>query len=106
MDWLTVGEEIVKLGLPILGAAVSGGTSAILPAILGEVFNAASLQPDDISKAMEADANAAEKLKEIEVQHAAHIASIPCPACQQPLLSSQTSRSSTCRTSIPDNECS
>lgn len=83
MDWAQLGEEVIKLGAPLLGAALTGGASPVLQAALGAAFSLAN--PDTreasasdiwegIQQAISVDPNAATRLQQIETDHAEHVA--------------------------------
>lgn len=70
MNWSDLGEEIVKLGAPLLGAAISGNTPIeVLNAVL-EAFsvmgNGKYVTIDTVHQKIIQDSNAAEKLCKIE----------------------------------------
>lgn len=69
MGWLELGEEIVKLGAPLLGAAISGGAPAVVKTALVEAFSIAQSDheiPAAIHNIISADPNASEKLAKVE----------------------------------------
>lgn len=71
MEWLKLGIEIARLGAPLLGAVVAGTPAAPIIETLITAFGA-SLQPTvpvdpcKLKEEMLADANAADKVKQIE----------------------------------------
>ncbi len=76
MDWVTLGEEIVKLGAPLLGAAISGGAPALVKAALTEAFAVTESDkeiPAEIHAAILANPNASEKLATVEANCAEHL---------------------------------
>ena len=77
MDWVALGEEIIKLGIPILGAVVSNGASPLLSAALQTAFSADTVEA--LQSAITADPKAVTKLQYIQAQHAEHIKTITAP---------------------------
>jgi len=71
MDWVALGEEIIKLGIPLLGAFVSKGASPIIAAALQTAFSANTVEA--LQVAITSDPKAATKLQYIQAQHVEHI---------------------------------
>jgi hypothetical protein len=69
MDWKALGEELAKIGLPLLGAALPlPGGMAIGTALASAIGNA-SAKPEDILATLTANADAVQKAKEFESTH-------------------------------------
>ena len=64
--WSELGESIIKIGAPLLGTAIGGPFGGSIAAIVAEKFGVNSNVPDEIKKAIQADPEAAIKLKQIE----------------------------------------
>lgn len=69
MDWKTLGQEIAKIGLPLLGAALPLPGGAAIGTALASMIGLSSAQPQDILTALTANADAVVKAKQFEAQH-------------------------------------
>ena len=69
MDWKALGEQIAKIGLPLLGAALPVPGGAALGAALASTLNVQSGKPEDILAALTGNADALQKAKEFEATH-------------------------------------
>lgn len=68
-DWKQLGQEIAKLGLPLLGAALPIPGGAAIGTALAAAIGSKSADPQDILTALTANADAVQKAKEFEAQH-------------------------------------
>lgn len=69
MDLAQLGQELAKIGLPLLGAALPIPGGAALGTALASVINSPSAKPDDILATMTANADSLQKAKEFELTH-------------------------------------
>jgi len=69
MDWKDLGQEIIKLGAPLLGAALGGPAGAQLGALVAGAVGGNPQDPASILKAIQQSADAATKLRELEMKH-------------------------------------
>lgn len=69
MDWKDVGESLVKMGLPILGAALPLPGGAAIGQALASMIGAASDKPSDILATLTASSDAVLKAKQFEETH-------------------------------------
>lgn len=68
-DWKALGEQIGKLGLPLLGGALGGPAGAAIGTALSqELFGHANATPDQIAAAVSGNADMLVKLKEYEAR--------------------------------------
>ena len=68
MNWAQLGQEIAKLGLPILGAVLPIPGGAALGAALASAIGKPNATPQDVLTALTSDSAALEKAKEFEAQ--------------------------------------
>lgn len=70
MQWKDLGEQLTKLGLPVLGAAVAGPAGAAVGRLLaGKLFDEADgITPDMIAKSLEGNSAALAAAKEFELR--------------------------------------
>lgn len=66
MDFAALGAQLIKLGAPILGTAIGGPLGGAVGSVLAQTFGAADETPEAISTAVQADPQAADKLKTLE----------------------------------------
>ena len=69
MDWKELGQEIAKLGLPLLGAALPIPGGEAIGAALASHIGATSGKPEDILATLTQSADAVQKAKEFELTH-------------------------------------
>ncbi|NML32975.1 hypothetical protein [Paraburkholderia antibiotica] len=69
MDQKTLGAELAKLGLPLLGAALPVAGGMALGAALASTIDAPSAQPDDILATLNGNAQALAQAKQFELTH-------------------------------------
>ena len=69
MDWKQIGEEIAKIGLPLLGSILPIPGGASIGAALASVIGSPSAKPEDILATLTQSADAMVKAKEFEQQH-------------------------------------
>ena len=69
MDWKDLGQEIIKLGAPLLGAALGGPAGAQLGALVASAVGGNPQDPASILKAIQQSTDAATKLRELEMKH-------------------------------------
>lgn len=69
MDWKALGQEVEKIGLPLLGAALPIPGGEAIGAALASHIGASSGQPEDILAALTQSADAVQKAKEFELTH-------------------------------------
>lgn len=69
MDLKTLGVEIAKLGLPLLGAALPIPGGMALGAALASTIGAPSAQPEDILATLTGNAQALAQAKQFELTH-------------------------------------
>ncbi len=60
---------LIKLGAPLLGTVVGGPAGAVIGEMIAAKFGVDPEQPDALEKAIQADPDAAVKLKKIESNH-------------------------------------
>lgn len=66
MDWKNLGKKIASTGATLLGTAIGGGAGgSLLGGIVADALGVEN-EPDEISKAIDRDPQAAVKLKEIQ----------------------------------------
>lgn len=66
MDWKDIGKKIASTGATLLGTAIGGGPGgSLLGGIVADALGVEN-EPDEISKAIDRDPQAAVKLKEIQ----------------------------------------
>ena len=66
MDWKELGENIVKLGAPLLGTAIGGPAGGIVGGLIAQLFGADPTKPDDIMAKINSDPQAATKLQDLQ----------------------------------------
>ena len=69
MDWKDLGQEIIKLGAPLLGAALGGPAGAQLGALVAGAVGGDPKDPASVLKAIQQSTDAATKLRELEMKH-------------------------------------
>lgn len=69
MDWKSLGEAVVKLGLPLLGAVLPIPGGAAIGTALASAIGSGSADPQAILNSLTASAEAAAKAKQFELQH-------------------------------------
>lgn len=69
MDWKTLGEQIAKIGLPLLGAALPVPGGAAIGAALASHLGVTSGNPEDILAALTGNSELAQKAREFEATH-------------------------------------
>jgi len=69
MDWKTLGESVLKLGLPLLGAVLPIPGGAAIGTALAAAIGAGSADPADILNTLTANADAVVKAKQFEETH-------------------------------------
>ena len=69
MDLETLGTEIAKIGLPLLGAIIPIPGGAAIGTALASCIGASSSKPEDILTALTSSADAVEKAKEFQTTH-------------------------------------
>lgn len=72
MDWKALGEQIAKLGLPLLGTALAGPAGGAVGAALASHIGgdaAASGVPQDVLSAITESAEAGRRAREFEATH-------------------------------------
>ncbi|WP_051327186.1 3TM-type holin [Desulfatibacillum aliphaticivorans] len=70
MDWKSVGKTIAKVGAPLLGTAVAGPAGgAALGTLVASLFGTDPDDPEALEAAINADPEAALKLRELELQN-------------------------------------
>jgi len=68
MDWKDIGKKIASTGATLLGTAIGGGAGgSLLGGIVADALGVEN-EPDEISKAIDRDPQAAVKLREIQSQ--------------------------------------
>jgi hypothetical protein len=75
MSWLDIGKKAIELGAPVLGFALGGPAGASMAEGVARLFGADPTNPADVVAKMQADPDAATKLKEFELQNQANLAS-------------------------------
>lgn len=69
MDWKTLGESVIKLGLPLLGAVLPIPGGAAIGTALAAAIGSGSADPADILNTLTANADALAKAKQFEETH-------------------------------------
>ena len=69
MDWKSLGDEVAKLGLPLLGAILPIPGGAAIGTALASAIGSGSTKPEDILATLTASAEAVDKAKQFELQH-------------------------------------
>lgn len=69
MNWTELGQEIAKIGLPLLGAALPIPGGIAIGTALASAISSPSTKPEDILSALTANADTMQKAKEFELQH-------------------------------------
>ncbi|MBW2081675.1 MAG: hypothetical protein JRI39_00980 [Deltaproteobacteria bacterium] len=69
MDWEDLGKKIIELGAPLLGGTLGGPGGATLGAMVARAVGAEADVPKDIYEKIEANPDAAVKLRELELKH-------------------------------------
>lgn len=69
MDWKELGQQIAKIGLPLLGAALPIPGGAALGSALAAAIGSPSGNPQDILATLTSSAEAVEKAKEFQAKH-------------------------------------
>ncbi|AQG98665.1 hypothetical protein A9R05_07560 [Burkholderia sp. KK1] len=69
MDWKTLGTEIAKLGLPLLGAALPIPGGSALGAALASTIGSPTGQPEDILATLTGNAQALVNARQFEMTH-------------------------------------
>jgi hypothetical protein len=69
MDLKTIGEEIAKIGLPLLGAVLPIPGGAAIGAALASAIGSPSAEPVDILAKLTQDADALQKARQFELAH-------------------------------------
>lgn len=69
MDWKNLGQEIAKIGLPLLGAALPLPGGAAIGTALAAMIGSSSDKPEDILAMLTSSADAVSKAKQFEAQH-------------------------------------
>jgi hypothetical protein len=69
MDWKSLGEQVTKIGLPLLGAVLPIPGGAAIGTALASALGASSADPQDILTALTAGADAQLKAKQFEEAH-------------------------------------
>lgn len=69
MNWKEAGKKIVALGAPVLGTLLGGPAGGAIGTVVASAFGADPADPGDLVHKMDADPEAAVKLKEIEARH-------------------------------------
>lgn len=70
MDWKQVGNAVISVGAPLLGGALFGPAGAAVGSIIAGKFGVSpDATPDRVLTAINADPDAALKLREIETTH-------------------------------------
>ena len=83
MDWKAIGEQVAKLGLPLLGTALAGPAGGAVGAALASRIGgdtAASSAPQDVLSALTSNAEALQKAREFEATHQEHLLQITTTA--------------------------
>lgn len=76
MDWKDLGKKIAGFGLPLLANAILPGSGAAVAAVTAALGLPGDSAPDTISKAIDADPEAATKLAQIEADKTVELARI------------------------------
>lgn len=69
MDWKALGQELAKIGLPLLGAALPVPGGAAMGTALASLIGSKSADPQDILTALSANADALQKAKQFELDN-------------------------------------
>ena len=69
MDWKALGQEVAKLGLPLLGAALPLPGGMAIGTALAAMVGSSSAKPEDILTALTTNADALQKAHEFEETH-------------------------------------
>lgn len=69
MDLESLGSEIAKIGLPLLGAILPIPGGAVIGTALASAIGSSSSKPEDILTALTTSADAVEKAKEFQATH-------------------------------------
>lgn len=69
MDWKALGEQVAKIGLPLLGAVLPIPGGAAIGTALASAMGASSADPQDILTALTASADSQLKAKQFEETH-------------------------------------
>lgn len=67
MDLKALGDNLLKLGLPLLGMAIAGPGGAAIGAALASHLGVTNGQPENVLAALTSDANAVQKAREFEL---------------------------------------
>ena len=69
IDWKTLGENVAKIGLPLLGAVLPVPGGAAIGTALASAIGSKSANPQDILDMLTSSAEAVEKAKQFELTH-------------------------------------
>ncbi|MGO9314536.1 MAG: peptidoglycan DD-metalloendopeptidase family protein [Syntrophobacteraceae bacterium] len=69
MDWKELGENVVKLGAPLLGTVMGGPAGGVVGGLVAQLFGADPAKPDDIMSKMNSDPQATTKLQDLQTKH-------------------------------------
>jgi len=69
MSWVDVGKKIIEYGAPVLGFTIGGPAGAAFGAGVAKIFGADPVDPADVVAKIQADPDAATKLKQFELQN-------------------------------------
>lgn len=69
MDWKQLGKEVARIGAPLLGGALAGPAGASFGAVLASAFGGSMDDPASLYASMQANPDAAVRLREIERAH-------------------------------------
>lgn len=75
MNWKDIGNIVVK-SAPLLGGVLGGPAGSVAASLIASLFGANPDNPDDIIAKMQADPNAATKLKQLELEHQTALATL------------------------------
>ena len=90
MDWKDIGRSVANAA-PALGVALGGPAGGAIGSIVAATFGA-SADPQAVSQAIQADPEAAVKLREIELRHAEVLGALAVQRAEAELLDVQHAR--------------
>lgn len=90
MDWKDIGCSVANAA-PALGVALGGPAGGAIGSIVAATFGA-SADPQAVSQAIQADPEAAVKLREIELRHAEVLGALAVQRAEAELLDVQHAR--------------
>lgn len=74
--WKELGKLVIKKGAPLLGGVIGGPAGAAIGGLVAKVFGGDPTDPAELMARVKADADAAGKLKQIEIENHTRLAEI------------------------------